>query len=143
MVVGIVLVVAVVNVIASVAVRARAGSLAEDLKTQVTSSGETLVLGPVSGIYRGASAPGFSRVKGNAAIALSDVRLVMRKVTGPLIEIPRSSIASVRQDKVFRGSVVAGQSHVIVGVPGGEVGFFVPDPDTWEDALRASISPPG
>lgn len=136
MVMGIIFVVGAVNVIAALAIRGRAGSLSEELRTQLASSGETLVLGPVSGIYRGGSAPGFSRVKGNAAIALTDARLIMKKVTGPLIEIPRSAITSVRQDKVFRGSVVGGQTHVIVAIPGGEVGFFVPEPERWAEALE-------
>ena len=40
------------------------------------------------------------------------------------------------------GSVVAGRTHVIVEVAGGEVGFFVGDPKAWAEAVRAGENRP-
>ena len=105
------------------------------LAAELASRGETAVLGPEQAIYRGSTARGYSRVKGNAAVALTESRLVFHKAVGKPVEVPRASIESVRQDQVFAGSIVGGRTHVIVQVPDGEVGFFVADPDRWMAAL--------
>jgi hypothetical protein len=131
MVVGIVAVVGLVFV----PLMRRIGRMPGELASELTAAGEVIVLGPAQAIYRGATAAGYPRVKGNAAVALTESRLVFRKATGGTIEVPRAEISGVRQDRVFKGSVTGGRTHVIVQIPGGELAFFVGEPDMWAQAL--------
>lgn len=124
-----------VLVLIQLAVKRGVGRISDFLATELTNSGETVVLGPEEGIYRGSTAPGYPRVKGNAAVALTDERLLFRRAVGKPVEVPVSSITGARRAKAFNGAATGGRTHVIVQVPGGEVGFFVADPDAWMEAL--------
>ena len=116
--------------------RAAAGQLATDIE------GETAVLGPEKGSYRGATAPGYPAVKNTGMIALTRRRLVFRALTGTLIEVPVDAITGVRESTVFKGSVVGGQKHLIVQTAAGEIGFYVfSGTASWVSAL--STSTPG
>ena len=134
---GILVVVAVLNLAVWVPVARRSSRMSGDLTAELATTGEQVVLGPANGLYRGASAPGYSRVKGNSVVVLTDRRLIIRKVTGGRIEIPRAAVTGVREDAVFRGSIIGGRTHVIVEVEGGEVGFMVPDPHLWAETLAS------
>ena len=113
---------------------AASGQLSADLE------GETVVLPPESGSYRGATAPGYPRVKNTGQIALTRNRLVFRTLTGKTIEIPVASITGVREAGVFKGSVVGGQTHLIVATDGGEIGFYVfSGIGAWVAALTAIV----
>ena len=115
--------------------RTRSASFVDDLRAEADGSGERFVVGPEAAVYRGGSRP-FSGVKGNGTMILTDRRLVFRKLTGGMIEVPRSSIAGVRQEKWFRGSRVGGMTHLVVETADpAEIGFFVTDLATWQQAL--------
>ena len=114
---------------------AASGQLSAELE------GETLVLPPEKGSYRGSTAAGFPRVKNTGLIALTRRRLVFRTLTGKTIEVPLASITGVRSATVFNGSVVGGQTHLIVATATGEVGFYVfSGIGEWVTALTA-LSP--
>lgn len=98
--------------------------------------GETVLCPPEKGNYRGATAAGYPMVNNNAVIALTNRRLVCITVTGKTIEIPTQTITGVREAKVFKASVAGGRMHLVVGVPSGEIGFFVSDNDAWLKAIR-------
>ena len=105
------------------------------LDAELAASGETIVRGPEPGLYRGGTG-GYSGVSGNATLLLTDRRLVVVKVTGGRVDVPRDRMTGVRLAKAFRGSVKAGRVHVVVSAAdGAEVGFLVGDPDAWVAAL--------
>jgi hypothetical protein len=95
---------------------------------------DTPLIGPQKAVYRGGSGP-YPKVKGNGLIVLTQRRLIFRILLGTNVEIPCVEITGVREGKHFRGAVVGGQMHLIVGTHSGEVGFFVPDPAAWLAAL--------
>ncbi len=87
--------------------------------------GDTVVLGPEKGAYRGATAPGYPVVKNNGMIALTRRRLIFRTLTNTTIEVPVAEITRVREQSVFKGSVTGGRPHLIVTTAGGDIGFYV------------------
>lgn len=115
--------------------RTRSASFVDDLRGQADASGERFAAGPEPAVYRGGSRP-YSGVKGNGTMILTDRRLVFRKLTGGMIEVPRSKITGTRQEKRFRGSRVGGMTHLVVETADpAELGFFVTDLATWQRAL--------
>jgi hypothetical protein len=115
--------------------RAKKATFIAVLDAELAASGERIVAGPESAVYRGGSRP-YSSVKGNGTIVLTDRRLIFRKLTGGRVDVPRSVIAEVRRSKGFRGSRVGGQTHLVVATTDpAELGFFVHDLDAWERAL--------
>lgn len=116
--------------------RARTRRLGPQLHAELVSSGETVLRGPEAGAYRGASIPGFSKLKGNCLVALTDQRVVYRMFVGKGGEITRDRIVGVREDRGFLGSRVGGQMHLILQLTDGEVGFFVHDHSGWLRALQ-------
>lgn len=140
LVVGIVLVVAVVTaaIVIPIALKAKraADAFWTDVDAQVASGTETMVLPREGCVYRGGTG-GFSAVKGNGSIALTSQRLVIRKGTGGVVEVPTSRIRGAHEAKVFNGSVVGGRVHVVVEIaePSAEVAVFVDGNDRWLAAL--------
>ena len=115
--------------------RRRATGYADDFRVRAATSGERIVLGPEPAVYRGGTGP-YSRVKGNGTMILTDRRLVFRKLTGGVVEVPRSMVTGVSQAKGFNGSRVGGMTHLVVATADpAEVGFFIDDPGSWERAL--------
>ncbi len=92
------------------------------------------VRGPEAAIYRGCTG-GYSQVRGNGQLALTEQRLLFQKVVGGLVVVPRRTISGTSTAKVFAGGVVGGRTHLIVHTRTGDVGFFVTDLDAWVAAL--------
>jgi hypothetical protein len=110
------------------------------LRAELAASGETVRRGPEAAVYRGSSAPGYSRVGGNGVIALTDRRLLIRTLIGKGANVPLAAIVGVRQNTWFLRSYRGGRKHVIVKLrDGGEVGFLADDPDGWATTLRDVI----
>lgn len=103
--------------------RRRSRQATEQLMTQI--QGETVLRPPEKGSYRGATAAGYPVVKNTGLIALTQRRLVFRTLTGKTIDVPVASITGVRESTVFKGSVVGGQTHLVVETTAGEIGFYV------------------
>ena len=118
--------------------RASARRLGE-LQAELAATGEHVLLGPEPAIYRGASSgSGLSRAKGNGVAALTERRLVVRRLVGAPIEVATADISGVRTDKWFQGAWTGGRLHVIVKMrAGAEVGLFVQNTDAWVAALQA------
>lgn len=118
--------------------RKRTNHFFAEFRAQAAASGERVIAGPESAVYRGGTGP-YSAVKGNGTILLTDRRLVFRKLSGGLVEVPAPMIAGIRQSKTFRGSRVGGATHLVVTTTdSAEVGFFVKDIALWERALGSS-----
>lgn len=118
--------------------RRRAEAASSQLAAEL--EGEGFVLRPEKGSYRGATAAGFPKVKNTGLIALTRSRLVFRSLTGKTVEVPVASITGVREATVFKGSVVGGQTHLIVVTAAGEIGFYVfSGIGPWVSALTAVI----
>jgi hypothetical protein len=129
-------------VLVPLVLRWRRGSAAflTDFHDSARASGERIVAGPEKGLYRGGTAP-YGSVKGNGTIVLTDRRLVFRKLTGGVVEVPVAKIAGVRTSAGFRGSRVGGMTHLVVDtVDHAEIGFFVNDLGSWERAI-SSVKP--
>jgi hypothetical protein len=128
-------VVAVVALVLLRRLRTRTRQLGPQLHAELVASGETVLCGPDAGAYRGGSAPDFSKLKGNCLVALTDRRVVYRMFVGDGGEIARDRIVGVREDKGFLDGRVGGQTHLILQLTDGEVGFFVQDHAEWLKAL--------
>mgnify|MGYP001194458294 CR=1 FL=1 len=117
--------------------RASARRLGE-LQAELAGSGEQVLLGPESAIYRGASrGSGYPRARGNGVVALTERRLIVRRLAGAAVEVPTADISGVRTDKWFQGGWTGGRLHVIVKTKAGaELGLFVRNSDAWVAALR-------
>jgi hypothetical protein len=129
---------AVITVVLLRRLRTRTRQLGPQLRAELVTSGETLLRGPDAAVYRGGSAPGFSKLKGNCLVALTDRRVVYRMFVGNGGEIARDRIAGVREDRAFLGGRVGGHTHLILQLTDGEVGFFVQDHAGWLQALTAT-----
>ena len=98
-------------------------------------TGEKVIKAPESAIYSGGTKP-HSSVKGNGRIALTNRRLVFRKLTGPIEEVLVASITGTRQAAWFRGERRGRRVHFVVEtVDAGEVGFLVSDTAAWTAAI--------
>ena len=129
----------VVNVLVWVPIimwmRRRSRAAAAELTVAIEA--ETVIRPPESGTYRGATAQGYPTVKNTGVIALSRQRLVFLTLTGKLIEIPLTAITGLRESKAFKGSLVGGRTHLLVGTASGEIGFFASDTAAWINAITS------
>jgi hypothetical protein len=108
------------------------GVLAADL----ADSGERTVRGPERALYRGGTGS-YSAVGGNGFLQLTDRRLIFVKLTGGRVDVERSQVASVDEERVFLGKVRGGRTHVVITtISGWQIGFIVADPAAWVETLR-------
>jgi hypothetical protein len=136
LVLGILLVQVAIWVPIVLVLRRRTAARLVELTAELATGGERVVRPPAPGSYRGASATGFARVKGNCVIALTDRRVVYRMLVGPGGEIALTRVTAVREDPWFRGARKGGRTHLILQVDGdGEVAFYVADHAAWLTAL--------
>lgn len=120
--------------------RRRSKRFVADFRAQADLSGERIVKGPERAVYRGATGT-YSKVKGNGTLILTDRRLVFRKLTGGMVDVPLSTVTGARQAKGFNGSRVGGMTHLVVATADpAEIGLFLDDVDAWEGALAAQMS---
>ena len=118
--------------------RRRSNRFLAEFRARPAASGERFIAGLERAVYRGGTGP-YSAVKGNGTIILTDRRLVFRRLSGGLVEVPAQMIGGIRQSKTFRGSRVGGATHLVVATTdSAEVGFFVKDIAAWERALDSS-----
>ena len=117
--------------------RRRSAAFDTALQAEMLTSGERTIMGPERAIYRGATMT-YGSVKGNGTILLTDRRLLFRKITGGVVEVPVAKITATRQESWFLRSKVGGRTHLVVETNDpAEVGFFVTDLAAWERALAS------
>ena len=108
----------------------------QEFAVELDAAGDHIVRGPETANYRGGTGT-YSQVKGNGQMTLTEQRLVFRKTSGGLVDVPRSSITGTRRAAAFLGSRVGGQTHLVVVLEAGiEVAYFVTDLEGWEQAIR-------
>ncbi|MCA9647656.1 MAG: hypothetical protein H6718_03315 [Polyangiaceae bacterium] len=120
--------------------RRRSREEVEALGRELEAKGETLVLGPEAALYRGSNA-GHGIARGNALIALTNKRLLVRRIVGDPIEVRVGEIAGVRETKWFLGGMQGRRMHLVFRLPGGgELGVMLIDKQKhaeWLQDLRA------
>lgn len=137
LVLGILAVVASVLMLALIPISRRLKTIAGEMERELAASGERVIVAPEQAVYRGATS-GYGRVKGNGIVALTDQRVVFRKVIGDPVEIHVDQIAGVRTEKWFLRAYGSGQPVVVLTTRSGvEVGFIFADPVAWTARLRA------
>ncbi|MEZ4373641.1 MAG: hypothetical protein R3B07_22665 [Polyangiaceae bacterium] len=105
--------------------RKRSREEADALGRELEAKGETLVLGPETAVYRGSNA-GHGKVRGNAIVALTNKRLLVRRIAGGPIEVRVGEIAGVRETKWFLGAARGNRMHLVFRLPGGgELGLMM------------------
>jgi hypothetical protein len=120
-------------------IRSRSRRWEAAFRHDLMMSGEGIERGPESAYYAGGSS-GYSRVRGNGVIVLTHRRLLFRKATGGLIEVPLNEVAELRESKTFLRSWRGGRPYLIVRlVSGAEAGFMVTDHLAWMAALGAHV----
>jgi hypothetical protein len=140
LVVGIVAVVALIQaaiwVPLGIRAKRRAREFWEAFDAGVAAGAETVIIPREGCVYRGGSGS-YSAVRGNGSAALTSGRLVVRKGTGGVIEVPLDQITGAHEAKVFLGSVVGNRVHLVVETDSGaEIGLFVDDNSRWLAALN-------
>lgn len=134
-VIGIVALVALVNVAVWVPLIRRGRAARAALEKELSDSGEKILRGPEKAMYTGATAT-YSNVKGNGTIWLTERRIAFRKVTGGAVDVPLDRVTGAREEKAWNGSVRGGLVHLVVSTKdGAEVGFYVDDRAAWKRAL--------
>ena len=102
---------------------------------EVLASGERTIIAPEDAVYRGSTGT-YGTVRGNGTILLTDHRLVFRKKSGGVVDIPVAKIAGSSESKSFLSSRVGGMTHLVVTTTDpAQVGFFVSDLAAWQRAL--------
>jgi hypothetical protein len=139
-VVGIVAVVAVIQAAIWIPIGIRAKRRASEFwaafDEHVAADAETVIMPREACVYRGGSGP-YSAVNGNGSMALTSQRLVIRKGTGGVIEVPTSQIKGAHEAKVFLGGVVGNRVHVVVEIEShAEIGLFVDANPRWLAVLN-------
>lgn len=137
MVLGILAVVALVFALVWIPISRRLRVIAGEMERELAASGERVVVAPEQANYRGATS-GYGRVKGNGIAALTDRRLVFRKIVGDPVEIPVDQIAGVHIEKWFLRAYSSGRPVVVLSTRSGvEVGFIFDDAEAWAARLRS------
>jgi len=117
--------------------RARTRALIAALARDLDASGERTLVAPESALYGGATGP-HPRARGNAVVALTDRRLVVRRLVGVGFEIARDDITAAREAPSFLGRARGTPFVVLTARDGSEVGLLVREHRAWLAALGRS-----
>lgn len=117
--------------------RSRTRAIIAALARDLDASGERTLVAPESALYGGATGPN-ARARGNAVVALTDRRLVVRRLVGDAFEIARADITSVREAPSFLGRTRGTPFVVLTARDGSEVGLLVREHRAWLAALGRS-----
>ncbi len=104
---------------------------------------ETLVFGPVPGLYRGTNQHTFG-FTGDCVATLTSRRFIYASITGQHEEIPLSDIQTVSENVWFAGQYRNGRQHLILELKDGrKVGFLLRNHSQMLGALRGLLTPSG
>lgn len=102
---------------------------------------ETLIFGPVSGLYRGTNRHTF-QIVGNCVATLTSRRFIYATITGRREELPLSDIGTVSENEWFAGQYTDGRPHLILELKDGrKVGFLLRNHSQMLGALRGLLTP--
>lgn len=114
-------------------IRQRLCKLAMELRECARRAGEDLIIEPQSCVYRGANRE-FGNIKGNGVIALTEKRIMFKKLTGEQINMDRSRITKVSIENTFKGetNLATKGSHLIIETKdGNRIGFLIKNDKNW------------
>lgn len=117
-------------------IRRAAARIAGEMREAIAGAGEKLVRGPEDALYSGASGR-FPRAKGNMVVAMTDRRLVFRRLVGAEFAVPLEEIVGVREGRWFRRASTGHMNVIVKLADGVEVGFKSPAHAAWMEALQA------
>ena len=116
----------------------RSAALKQELERS-TSAHERFLVSPQNAGYSGGPRR-FGWVKGSGVLALTDRRVIFRRVFGGPLEIELADIASVSEAAWYRGMYKAGRRHVILHLKeGAKVAFMVRDASPWLEAFDKAL----
>ncbi|MEO8876557.1 MAG: hypothetical protein ABI461_13285 [Polyangiaceae bacterium] len=111
-----------------------------DLEKEMAASGEKTLIALEKGNYEGATDI-YGPVAGAGKVMLTDRRLVFRKLTGGVVEIPTTKIKASRENSAFNGVGRIGAAMFIIETTDPvEVGFRLGDSKAWKKALDGVIA---
>lgn len=97
--------------------------------------GKRIVCGPERLAYDGGTGGHYPRVRGLVAAAITDDRLLIRRILGKGFDVPIRDITRVRQQESWNGRRRVGKLYVTVQTERGEFGVVPRDPSAWTAAL--------
>jgi hypothetical protein len=101
---------------------------------------ETLVFGPVPGLYCGTNRHTF-QFTGNCVATLTSRRFIYATITGRREELSLSDIATVSENEWFARQFKDGWQHLILELKDGrKVGFFLRNQSQMLGALRGLLT---
>ena len=115
-------------------VRSRIRTLIEALGAELDASGERTLVAPEAALYGGATGP-YPRARGNVVVALTNRRVIVRRLVGAGFEIARDDVVSAREAASFHGRTRSASVVVVTTRAGGEIGLLVREPRAWVAAL--------
>ena len=108
------------------------------LGRELVDTDEQTQFGPDRAQYRGGTGS-HPATRSNGFLQLTDRRLLFLKLAGGRIEIDRSDIATVVEEREYLGHVHPGKNHLVITTNTGVVGFVVTDPVSWVELLRTPL----
>lgn len=137
---GILLVLALVWLPLSMGAERCSRAVSQQLEAICKAGGETMLMGPVHCQYRGAAFK-YDKVKGSGMICVTEKRVLFERLSGSRVDIPRSEIAQVTEDRLFRGRrafAMGDKRHLVIHTKdGNEIGFLMKDVGLWRDQLNS------
>ena len=141
LVIGILVLEALIWIPIVIWMRRKSAVMIQETKDSIMLSGEHILIGPESILFRKPMFGRFGVVGGNAMATLTEKRLIIAPLAGSKIEIPLPDIAEVKESKWFRGSARGGYTHVILKLQDGrEFALLVKDPERWMEGLQQVTS---
>lgn len=117
----------------------RSAALKQEIK-ESTSARERFLVYPENSEYAGGPRR-FGWARGSGVLALTDRRVIFRRVFGGPVEIELGDIASVSEAAWYRGVYKAGRRHVILHLKeGAKVAFMVRDASPWLEAFDKALT---
>lgn len=119
-------------------IRRKTQDIAHAFKARSREMGETLIIDPQSCVYRGSDRE-YGNIKGNGVIALTNKRILFKKLIGQEIVIELSHISGTSIENTFKGETAfaTGAQHlVVVTTDDNRIGFLVRNAEKWIERLN-------
>ncbi|MEO8876556.1 MAG: hypothetical protein ABI461_13280 [Polyangiaceae bacterium] len=117
----------------------KSGQYYAALQKELGASGEKMLVPPERGGYEGSTGD-YSNIRGTGKLMLTDRRLLFRKLTGGVVEIPVKKLKGFRESSTYNGSAIGGNRFLIIETTGStDVGFTVQNRETWKATLTRII----